>query len=303
MRQLETARFGHGGAGDFHPAGRAEAHREAGGRLPGIGGLGPDCNGQIGGLGRGIGQHAAGRVGGVVEDEFITHLAGEAGGGGHPQPHALAGRRVALPANPGQGIAGPHHPAIAGIGGVVEAAFGLGDAHTLQPVDGLGAGRIAAQGGVGLDGLAHLLAHGQHRVQAGHRLLEDHAGHAAAQPVQRGLVGGQHLGAIQPDAAAGVGVGVVKAGQAFVSLGTSGVLFAANDGYQPDPATAVHRVLFGAFPSHAASPLAPTPRDRVDELAAVGTDELHPRGRAQPGQRRRNCHVLHRGRGCRRRPR
>ena len=42
------------------------------------------------------------------------------------------------------------------------------------------------------------------------------------------------------NAAAGVGVGVVKAGQAFVSLGTSGVLFAANNGYQPNPATAVH---------------------------------------------------------------
>jgi len=35
-------------------------------------------------------------------------------------------------------------------------------------------------------------------------------------------------------------VGVVKAGQAFVSLGTSGVLFAANAGYQPAPATALH---------------------------------------------------------------
>jgi xylulokinase len=42
------------------------------------------------------------------------------------------------------------------------------------------------------------------------------------------------------NAASGVGVGVVRAGQAFVSLGTSGVLFAANDGYQPDPETAVH---------------------------------------------------------------
>ena len=42
------------------------------------------------------------------------------------------------------------------------------------------------------------------------------------------------------NAAAGIGLGVVKAGQAFVSLGTSGVLFAANDGYQPDPETAVH---------------------------------------------------------------
>lgn len=42
------------------------------------------------------------------------------------------------------------------------------------------------------------------------------------------------------NAAAGVGVGVVRAGEAFVSLGTSGVLFAANDGYQPAPETAVH---------------------------------------------------------------
>jgi xylulokinase len=42
------------------------------------------------------------------------------------------------------------------------------------------------------------------------------------------------------NAASGIGVGVVNAGQAFVSLGTSGVLFAANDGYQPDAATAVH---------------------------------------------------------------
>lgn len=42
------------------------------------------------------------------------------------------------------------------------------------------------------------------------------------------------------NAASGVGAGVVKAGQAFVSLGTSGVLFAATDGYHPDPATAVH---------------------------------------------------------------
>jgi xylulokinase len=42
------------------------------------------------------------------------------------------------------------------------------------------------------------------------------------------------------NAASAIGMGVVRAGQAFVSLGTSGVLFAANDGYRPDPATAVH---------------------------------------------------------------
>ena len=42
------------------------------------------------------------------------------------------------------------------------------------------------------------------------------------------------------NAASGIGVGVVRAGQAFVSLGTSGVLFAANDGYRSDAAMAVH---------------------------------------------------------------
>ncbi len=42
------------------------------------------------------------------------------------------------------------------------------------------------------------------------------------------------------NAASAIGVGVVTAGHAFVSLGTSGVLFAANDGYHPDPETAVH---------------------------------------------------------------
>ncbi|MBM1220826.1 xylulokinase [Ponticoccus sp. SC2-23] len=42
------------------------------------------------------------------------------------------------------------------------------------------------------------------------------------------------------NAASAVGVGVVKPGEAFVSLGTSGVLFAASAAYQPDPASAVH---------------------------------------------------------------
>lgn len=42
------------------------------------------------------------------------------------------------------------------------------------------------------------------------------------------------------NAAAAIGAGVVKDGSAFLSLGTSGVLFAANDAYRPDPATAVH---------------------------------------------------------------
>jgi xylulokinase len=42
------------------------------------------------------------------------------------------------------------------------------------------------------------------------------------------------------NAAAAIGAGVVRDGSAFLSLGTSGVLFAATDGYRPDPETAVH---------------------------------------------------------------
>ncbi len=42
------------------------------------------------------------------------------------------------------------------------------------------------------------------------------------------------------NAASACGMGTVKPGQAFVSLGTSGVLFAANGSYQPKPESAVH---------------------------------------------------------------
>lgn len=42
------------------------------------------------------------------------------------------------------------------------------------------------------------------------------------------------------NAAAACGMGVIDEGAAFVSLGTSGVLFAANDSYRPQPASAVH---------------------------------------------------------------
>jgi xylulokinase len=42
------------------------------------------------------------------------------------------------------------------------------------------------------------------------------------------------------NAAGAIGVGVVKPGDAFLSLGTSGVLFLANDRYRPNPAGGVH---------------------------------------------------------------
>lgn len=42
------------------------------------------------------------------------------------------------------------------------------------------------------------------------------------------------------NAASAIGMGVVREGQAFLSLGTSGVLFAATDGYKPKAESAVH---------------------------------------------------------------
>ncbi|HYE01294.1 MAG TPA: xylulokinase [Alphaproteobacteria bacterium] len=42
------------------------------------------------------------------------------------------------------------------------------------------------------------------------------------------------------NAAGAVGAGVVRPGAAFLSLGTSGVVFVADDGFRPNPAQAVH---------------------------------------------------------------
>ena len=51
------------------------------------------------------------------------------------------------------------------------------------------------------------------------------------------------------NAAGAIGVGVVRPGEAFLSLGTSGVLFLANDGYRPNPAGGVHTFCH-AVPEH-----------------------------------------------------
>lgn len=42
------------------------------------------------------------------------------------------------------------------------------------------------------------------------------------------------------NAASAIGMGVIAEGQAFISLGTSGVFFVANDGYRPNPEQGVH---------------------------------------------------------------
>lgn len=75
------------------------------------------------------------------------------------------------------------------------------------------------------------------------RLIEGSAvsGHLRADlAAELGLPRIPVAGGAGDNAAAAIGAGVVKSGDAFVSLGTSGVLFAATDAYQPAPDSAVH---------------------------------------------------------------
>ena len=76
------------------------------------------------------------------------------------------------------------------------------------------------------------------------RLVEGSAPSGALRPTLAGRWGLRAnvvvAGGGGDNAASGVGVGTVRAGEAFVSLGTSGVLFAAIDGYRPAPETAIH---------------------------------------------------------------
>lgn len=76
------------------------------------------------------------------------------------------------------------------------------------------------------------------------RLAEgtDAAGKLRAELASRWGIDGSPVvaGGAGDNAASACGMGTVKAGHAFVSLGTSGVLFAANSAYQPKPESAVH---------------------------------------------------------------
>lgn len=60
---------------------------------------------------------------------------------------------------------------------------------------------------------------------------------AAAWGMSRGIV---VAGGASDNAAGAVGIGAVTPGRAFLSLGTSGVLFVCNDRYSPNPEQAVH---------------------------------------------------------------
>ena len=89
---------------------------------------------------------------------------------------------------------------LVGIG--LEAGLRLGHADRSEQLDGLLACLVLGDLAVSLDGLDHLLLDGQHRVEAGHRVLEDHGDLATAQVAHLGLAVGQQVLPVEADAAA-----------------------------------------------------------------------------------------------------
>lgn len=89
-----------------------------------------------------------------------------------------------------------------------------------------------------------LLAAGHMRRDQMPRLVEGSAAAGDLRPAlarKWGLSGPVTVaGGAGDNAAAACGIGAMAEGQGFVSLGTSGVLLAARDGYAPAPETAVH---------------------------------------------------------------
>ena len=74
-------------------------------------------------------------------------------------------------------------------------------------------------------------------------LVEGSAPSGKLRPALAAILGAHDVtvaGGAGDNAAAAIGAGVIKDGSAFLSLGTSGVLFAAGDAYRPSPASAVH---------------------------------------------------------------
>ena len=110
----------------------------------------------------GLGGHVQGR-GGLVGNEDVR-----VGGHGHGDHDALA------------------HAAGELLGIVVVAGFRVGDVDHLHGLDGALAGLLGGEIRVEQYVLLDLVAHGQHGIQAGHGLLEDH-GDATAANLTHGL--------------------------------------------------------------------------------------------------------------------
>ena len=107
-----------------------------------------------------------------------------------------------------------HHPLphAAGelVGVVAVAPLGLGDPHAPEPLDRLppdrgraALSRAPAERPVRPDRLGHLVADREHRIQAGHRLLEDHADLASPDLAEPPLARADQLLSSQPHARTG----------------------------------------------------------------------------------------------------
>ena len=121
--------------------------------------------------------------------------------------HGHIERRRRLVGDDHGGIAGQRHrdhDALAHAAGkrmrvLPDALFRVGDAHLAQHFQhGLAQVR-ALQSAVDAHHLRKLVADGLHRVQRGHRFLEDHADAAAPHPAHLGLGQLQQVASVQPD--------------------------------------------------------------------------------------------------------
>ena len=111
----------------------------------------------------------------------------------------------------------------------VEPRLGRGDLDQPQHLQGAGARLGGADRTMQADGLDDLLAHGLHRIEAGHRLLEDHRDRIAANGAHLALRQVEEIAAFQPDLAAAMRPG---------GLGTSRMIDSdVTDLPQPDSPT------------------------------------------------------------------
>ena len=121
---------------------------------------------------------------------FVGDQQAGAAGHGHGDHHALA------------------HAAREFVRILLQSAFRLGNPHLRHQFDRAGTGGVGGEAAVDPQTVEQLAADGEHRVERGHRLLEDHADLVAADPAHgRGAGGGEvghvSVGAGEGDAAAG----------------------------------------------------------------------------------------------------
>ena len=83
-----------------------------------------------------------------------------------------------------------------------EAARRVGDRHPAEQRGDLARGLLPRRAAVRVDGLAHLHAHREHRIERRHRLLEDHRDAVAADGADALVVERQEVGALEVDRAA-----------------------------------------------------------------------------------------------------